>query len=215
MGAEIKESEKSDSGSYILRRLPAWMPTDESTGNFKLLDTVGHAVDRLEDDIEELDRATSVQDAETVPQLEELAKMVSLPSKQDEGTEKYRSHVLVEFQQVTNEGSINELVSNVATILDVEIEKIDYRKDGHGSVTLAVPGNALDSLSITNDEFVEIATSLIAAGFNFSAVRRGTFTYITPTEYENANYEASKGYDGLDSDGNPKDNGGTYAGLIE
>jgi hypothetical protein len=215
MGAEIKESEKSDSGSYILRRLPGWMPTDESTGNFKLLDTVGHAIDRLDADIESVDNATTPQEAETVAQLEELAKMVQLPSKQNEGKEKYRTRVLVEFQHVTNEGSIDELVSNVATLLDVRIQKIDFRKDGHGSITLAVPGSALDSLEITNSEFVNIAESLIAAGFNLSAIRRGTFTYITPTEYQNGNWDSSKGYDGLDTNGEPKDNGGTYAGLIE
>lgn len=215
MGAKIKESEKSDSGSYILRRLPGWMPTDESTGNFKLLDTVGHAIDRLDADIEAVDNATKPQEAETVAQLEELAKMVELPSKQGEGKEKYRTRVLVEFQHVTNEGSIDELVSNVATLLDVQIQKIDFKKDGHGSITLAVPGSALDSLEITNSEFVNIAESLIAAGFNLSAIRRGTFTYITPTEYQNGNWDSSKGYDGLDTNGERKDNGGTYAGLIE
>ena len=215
MGAEIKESETSESGEYILRRLPGWMPTDTTTGNFKLLDSVGHAIDRLDSDIEAVDKATTPQEAETVAQLEELAKLVSLPSKQNEGKEKYRSRVLVEFQHVTNEGTIDELVSNVATLLGVSISKVDFRTNDHGSITLAVPGNALDSLEITNTEFVEIAQSLIAAGFNLSAIRRGTFTYCTPTEYQNANYEASKGYDGLDADGNPKDNGGTYAGLIE
>jgi len=215
MGTKIKKSETSESGEYILRRLPAWMPTDTRTGNFKLLDTVGHAIDRLDEDIETVDNAITPQEAETVSQLEELAKLVSLPSKQSEGVEKYRTRVLVEFQHVTNEGSINELVSNVATLLDVPIGKIDFRKNGHGSVTVAVPGNALDSLNITNAEFVEIAKSLVAAGFELSAIRRGTFTYTTPTEYNNANYEASKGYDGLDAGGSPKDNGGTYAGLIE
>lgn len=212
MGVSIN---KSEAGSYILRRLPPWMPTNEDSGNFRLLDTVGHAIDRTEADIEEIDNATTVQEAETVAQLEELAKSVSLPSKQNEGTEKYRTRTIVEFQLITNEGSINELVSNVATLLDVEPRRIEFQKDSHGNVTLVVPGNSLDALSITNTEFVDIAENLIAAGFNLSAVRRGTFTYITPTEYNNANSEASKGYDGLDANDDPKDNGGTYAGLIE
>jgi len=215
MGAEIKESEKSDSGSYILRRLPGWMPTDESTGNFKLLDTVGHAIDRLDGDIQAVDEATTPQEANTVAQLEELARLVSLPSKQKEGKEKYRTRIVAEFQNVTNEGSVRELINNVATLLNVSVQEISYFKQDHGRIQLYVPGKALDSLDITNDEFVEIAENLIAAGFNLTALRRGTFTYITPDDYENATQDVSKGYDGLDSNSEPKDNGGTYAGLIE
>lgn len=213
--ATISDSDKSDAGGYIIRRIPGWMPSDTSTGNFKLLDTVGHAIDRLDADIEDVDNASSVQDAETVAQIEELAKIVTIPSEQNEGTDKYRSRVVVEFQQLTNEGSTEELINNVATILDVDPTKIHFRKIAHGEVTLTIPGNALDALSITSSEFVDIAQDLAAAGFNLDSIRRGTFTYITPTEYNNATFDASKGYDGLDANGDPKDNGGTYAGLIE
>jgi len=221
MGATITDAEVSDSGQYILRRIPGWMPTDRSTGNFKLLDTVGHAIDRLDDDIEDLDNATTVQDAETVDQLEELAKLVDLPSKQSEGKEKYRSRLIAEFQQMTNEGSTRELIENTATILDVDETKIGYKKAHHGLVELTVPGNALDSLSITNTEFVTIAGELVAAGFTLRAIRRGSFTYISESLYGGAydpgelSSDSAKGHDGLDANGDPKDNGGTYAGLIE
>jgi len=228
MGATITDAEVSDSGQYILRRIPGWMPTDRSTGNFKLLDTVGHAIDRLDDDIESLDKATTVQDAETVDQLEELAELVSLPAKQNEGKEKYRSRLIAEFQQMTNEGSTRELIENTATILDVEEEKIGFKKAHHGLIQLTVPGNALDSLSINSSEFVSITGQLVAAGFNINAIRRGTFTYIDDSKYggpydsANGGYDPgeltsdpAKGHDGLDANGDPKDNGGTYAGLIE
>lgn len=228
MGATITDSEVSDSGQYILRRIPGWMPTNRSTGNFKLLDTVGHAIDRLDDDIESLDKATTVQDAETIDQLEQLAKLVSMPPKQGEGKEKYRSRLIAEFQQMTNEGSTRELIENTTTILDVEETKIGYKKVHHGLVQLTVPGSALDSLSITNTEFVNITGELVAAGFNLLAIRRGTLTYTSDSAYggaydsANGGYDPgelssdpAKGHDGLDSNDDPKDNGGTYAGLIE
>jgi hypothetical protein len=215
MGAKITDSEVSDSGRYILRRIPGWMPTDRTTGNFKLLDTVGHAIDRLDGDIDDLDKATTVQDAQTIDQLEQLAKLVDLPSQQGEGKEKYRGRLIAEFQQMTNEGTAGELIRNVATILDIEVEKIGFRKVDHGVVQLTVPGEALDSLSITSSEFVTISGELIAAGFNLRAIRRGTFTHISPTTYNNGNSDPTRGYDGLDTNGDPKNNGGKYAGLIE
>jgi hypothetical protein len=212
--AQITAAETSESGEYILRRIPGWMPTNRDSGNFKLLDTVGHAIDRLDEDIDSLDIATTVQEAETVDQLERFAELVDLKPKQGEGKEKYRSRLISEFQQMTNEGTTRELIENTATILDVEPEKIGYEKTAHGVIELTVPGNSLDSLAISSSEFVTITGEMIAAGFNLSAVRRGTFTYITPTKYNAGNHEAEKGYDGLDSNGEPKDNGGTYAGLI-
>jgi hypothetical protein len=228
MGVTITDSEVSDSGEYILRRIPDWMPTDRTTGNFKVLDTVGHAIDRLDDDIDSLDKATTVQYAETIDQLEELAKLVDLPSKQSEGKEKYRSRLIAEFQQMTNEGSTRELIENTATILDVDETKIGFKKVHHGLVQLTIPGNALDSLSITSTEFVTITGELIAAGFNLRAIRRGTLTYLDESAYggpydsANGGYDPgqlssdpAKGHDGLDSNDDPKNNGGTYAGLIE
>jgi hypothetical protein len=43
----------------------------------------------------------------------------------------------------------------------------------------------------------------------------GTFTYITPTQYNDGLSEAQYGYDGLDINGDPKDNGGTYAAVLD
>jgi hypothetical protein len=74
---------------------------------------------------------------------------------------------------------------------------------------------------------VSILDKQSAAGFRIDIRSRGTFTYIGDDEYtgaydsSNGGYDptelssdATKGYDGLDSNGNPKDNGGTYAGLL-
>ncbi len=50
----------------------------------------------------------------------------------------------------------------------------------------------------------------------------GTFTYTDTDSYSGGDpydpgsqtSDASKGYDGLDANGDPKDNGGTYAGAL-
>jgi hypothetical protein len=214
----------SKAGEYILRRLPSWMPRDESTGNFKLLDTVGRAIDRLDGDIIDTENANTVQHAETGAQLEELAKLVDLAPKESEAREKYRSRVISEFQTVTSEGTPATLIENTATVLDVKPQKIGYRKvSENGAVELSVPGDALDAISISSSEFVRIIGRNSAAGFRIEATIQGTFTYISPSSYSGGdpydpaalNSTAEYGHDGLDSNGDPKENGGTYAGLIE
>lgn len=206
----------SENGEYLLRRLPSWMPKAEDTGNFKLLDTVGRAIDRLDGDIRDIENANTVQHAESVPQLEELAKLVDLPSQESEPREKYRSRVIAEFQTMTTEGTPADVITNAATLLDVDPSAVKYTKlNEHGVVSLGVPGNALESQNISDTEFVQIITKHAAAGYRIEATIRGTFTYINPSDYHDGNHTADRGYTSLDTTGEPKDAGGTYAGLLE
>ena len=212
----VSGGEASDNGEFILRRLPPWMPRDPSTGNFKLLDTVGRAIDRLDDDITDLDAATAVQHAESVAQLEELARLVELPPQQNEGREKYRTRLIAEFQTMTTEGTPADVIENTATLLDIDSEKITYSKlDENGAVSLDIPGDALDSLGLSDSEFIDIIGKHAAAGFRIEATISGTFTYLDETKDPSTDSNPDYGYDGLDADGNPKGNGGTYAGLID
>lgn len=220
---------KSENGVYILRRLPPWMPTGPDTGNFKLLDAVGRAIDRLDGDITEIDRANTVQHAETVAQLVNLAKLIDLPPEENEPIEKYRRRTIAEFQTTTTETTIADLIGNTATLLDLAPEEIGYsRPSENGVVRLQLPQDSPESVSLSETEFIEIAEKHVAAGFRLEVLRDGTFTYVAESAYSgpydaaNGGYDSTKldsdstiGYDGLDANGNPKGNGGTYAGFID
>lgn len=213
--AEQNYSGGSEAGQEILRGLPGWMPTEPGGGNYNLLDVVGKSVDELNSEIDTLDNSTTVQDAETVEQLEKLASMVDLPRETGEQKERYRARLIAEYQKLSNEGTAEEILRNTATILRISKDSIQLSKESHGSVKMNVPGKALDNTSLGSSDFSELMTEMVAAGFDLSAVRGGTFTYITPSEYGNSNFDSSRGYDGLDANGEPKNTGGTYAGLID
>lgn len=211
----VSEGDESENGEVILNSLPPWMPTDPSSGNFKLLDVVGRAFDRFEGDLNDVDNASSVQEAETVEQIARLAKILQLAPKEGEAIEKYRTRTISEFQTLTSEGTISDLINNTSIILDTDSSNIGYQKmDENGVVKLGLPGAALNELSITGDELINVITKNSPAGYRVEASIRGTFTHMTPSDYQNGNNESSKGYDGLDSNGNPMDSGGTYAGLL-
>ncbi len=211
----VSEENTSEAGEEIIKGLPSWMPRTESSGNFKILDAVGRAVDRLESDIEDADDATNIQTAQSIEQLEELAKLVELSPKSGESVEKYRRRIIGEFQNTTSEGDIFGLIENVSTLLGLSEGEVGYTKSSErGAFVLSVPGDAIDNASLTQTEFSEIIGGQAAAGFRADIQSRGTFTFLTPTEYNNGNHDASKAYDGTDSNGNPKDNGGTYAGVL-
>lgn len=212
----VSEGAESENGQDLIDKLPPWMPKDESTGNFKLLDVVGRAVDRLDGDIEDLDNATTVQHAETVAQIERLARLMNLPPKDGESKEKYRARTIAEFQTLTSEGTARDIINNSATILNTEPTKIGYTKlNENGVVNLGVPADALNASALTGDDFKTIITKQAAAGFRIEATLRGTFTYITESAYNSNEHDGSRGYTSdADGDGEPDDGGGTYAGLI-
>lgn len=225
----VSEGDESKHGDEIIGALPPWMPKADHTGNFKLLDVVGRALDRLENDVTEIDNASTVQDAETVAQLEKLAKLVQVNHKQGESKDKYRSRIIAEFQMLTSEGTIESILKNTAVILGVSTEDVQYRDhQENGVFEISIPGDSLDSTELTTNEFGTIINRQAAAGYRIESTIRGTFTYLSESDYtgpydsgsggydpSQLDSDAAKGHDGLDTNDDPKENGGTYAGLIE
>lgn len=211
----VSSGEASESGEDILSELPSWMPRGESSGNFKLLDVAGRGLDRLKEDVGDADKATNVQTAESVGQLRELAKLVDLSSKSDESVEKYRKRIIGEFQNATAEGDLPGLLKNTSILLSIDQDDIEYVKGTeNGAFILSVPSTSITNSAITKSEFQNLISKQSAAGYRPNIQTRGTFTYITPNQYSNNDHDATRGYDGLDANGDPKDNGGTYAGVL-
>ncbi|OYR54918.1 hypothetical protein [Halorubrum halodurans] len=203
----------------LAAQLPDFMPKDPESGNYKFLSTIAERLDATDADIASVDRATTVQYADTVDQLERLARLVDLRPYRDETREHYRARVLAEFQLVTSQGTVKDLLNATATILDIEIEDIGYTEEytaGGGSARINVPLSKLDQIALSDTEFGRIVSGLIPASYRLDVLKEGTFTYISPETYNDETFahDPERGYDGLDGSGDPKDNGGTYAGVL-
>lgn len=224
-GIIVDPGNRSLNGSELLEGLPPYFPTDPASNNFRLLDVVGRAVDRLDADIEDVENAAHVQTAETVHQLEELAKLIEIRPHAGESKEKYRTRVLAGYQLATTEGTIGDLLFNVATILNTDITNIGYKDSTErGVAILELPAGHVNALSITSTELVEIIQNQSAAGYRIEANLRGTFTYLSTDDYSGGSTydpadlasDATIGYDtDANDDDEPDGNGGTYAGLLE
>lgn len=207
-----------DTAAHLAGNLPEYFPSAESTGNYKLLKPVADELDKHEGDIDDIGFATRVQTAETFDQLKKLGSLVSLPPNEGETREHYRARLIAEYAITTCEGTIEDILNTVAEIFEADVSNIRYAEPAggeNGTIELGLPGLALDESQLTDAEAIEIAERLLAASYRVEGYRIGTFTYITPTDYENNLHNPSLGYDGLDANGDPKDNGGTYAGLLE
>lgn len=210
----------------LASQLPAWYPKDDGSGNWKLLATIGSEIGTLNTDAKLVDQALTVQDANTIDQIERIAKLVDLPPNRDETLEHYRARVLARFQALTSEATISDALNSVATILNADVENLTYTEEHTtepGVCQIGVPGSRLDSFQLAGAEFAEIVDDLIAGGYRVDVLQRGTFTYLSESDYTGSgSYDPAdldsnitKAHDGLDTNGDPKDNGGTYAGVLQ
>ncbi|WP_330630653.1 hypothetical protein [Halocatena halophila] len=212
-------AEKS-TNEELASRLPIWMPKDPDSGNYQLFTPLADTIDDLKSDLDDVNAATMPQTANSVEEIERLAIMVDVLPKKDESLEHYRARVISNYQLVTSEGTISDLLGGLATMLNVRENNFGYSEphnstSGYGSVVVTIPLPALDQTALSGSEVASMADKLVPISYNVDILTRGTFTYINPTDYNNSNFEANKAYDGLDSNGDPKNNGGTYAGLLE
>jgi len=206
----------TDNTEYLIDTLPSFMENDEKSNNWKLYTPIGNRFSEIESQLAATDRATEVQNADTIDQLKKLAELVDLDHRGGETKEHYRSRIFARYQVNTAEATVPDILHSVSTILDTDIRNIDYLDGPNAAqVNIIMPAAALESLNLGNEEVAEILSDLVPAGYEVNGLTKGTFKYVSPSTYnETSNWSQYDGYNGLDTNGDPKDGGGTYAGII-
>lgn len=197
--------------------LPGYYPSSDESSNYDLLEPVGKHLGENANDILRIEDASSVEEARSIAELEELGKMVDTAPLEDEALEHYRARLIAEFALSSGAGTIRSLIETAAGVIDVPVDQIDFNEPAggeRGTAQLGLPGAAIEDLGLTEAFLIDILDQLVAAGYRLTAQIIGTFTYINPADYASNAHDPERGYDGLDTNGDPKDNGGTYAGLI-
>jgi hypothetical protein len=207
-----------DNVEWLIDSLPGFMENDETSGNWKLFSPIGDRLDELEDDLQSVSRATFVQEANTIEQLEKHAQAVNLPYRQGETLEHYRARIFAKYQLNTSEGTAGDVINSVSTILNTDPENIGYKElNIEATIRILMPSKKVDNLNLAAGEIANILNNLVPAGYDVRGKLRGSFKYVTPSTYNDttnwSEYEFG-GYDGLDSNGDPKEDGGTYAGIL-
>lgn len=213
------ELDTEETERELSRGLPDFMPRGKESGNRLLLRPAASELDDVATNIQHAEMAVQIQRAETIGQLREIGKELETLPQGSESVEHYRARLLAESQLMTSKGTISDVIGGAATVLGIEPENIDYNEPisgstENGTASLGVPSSALDSSDLTESEIASYVDKFASVGARIESIVLGTFTYITPNDYNAANFDATKAYDGLDTNGDPKDNGGTYAGVI-
>lgn len=201
----------------IAADLPAYYPNSPGTGNYKLLLPVAKYINQTDTDLSDVDTAVRPTEVDDFDSLKKLGKLVNVVPYENEAKEHFRARVLAEYALATCEGTIEDVLVNAAYILDVSVTSITFSEpvgSENGTIELSFPSRAIDDSPLTDSELSTILDRLLPASYRIDTFIPGSFEYISPTEYNNNNHDSTKGYDGLDANDDPKDNGGTYAGVL-
>lgn len=193
---------------YLLDRLPLWLP--ESDENKQLLRPVAKEIDRFESDRDSVENATHVNKAETIPQLNEKARLVDLKRKEGESLEKFRKRVILEYGKTTNEATPFDLLYGVAAAIGQNINSVEISNLNDGLLEVRLPSSVVENAPLNKSEISNFLEQIIAAGFNVAIIEVGSFSYISSTDYNNSNFTPDHGYASV---ANP-DSGGVYSGTL-
>lgn len=214
------DSDYESNLKWLVDSLPNYLNPDPEHGNYALLEPIAAQVDELDDDLQEVDDAKSVQRARTRPEIEKLASLVSLAPEGNEGRERYRARTIARFQLNTSEGVFTDIFGSLAEILDIEVEDIWYadwmRLYNEDKQVFFLPYSEVKAHPLDDDNIDEIVGDLTAAGKSIKAMYDGSHRAVSAEKYENTNWT---GYDAgatsLDSEGNIIEGGGTAGGLLD
>jgi len=160
----------------------------------------------------------SVDDEFAIERLAELGKLIETPPRENETYDHYKARLIVEYAKLTGEATISDLLTAAAEMMALDSQTpLGYTEPAgneRGTARLNIPQRGIDNTTLSGSEVATLLEKLVPISYRLESVVLGTFTYITEADYNNNNHDSSKGYNGLDNNGDPKDNGGTYAGFL-
>jgi hypothetical protein len=202
-------------GEKLLTGLPFWLNTAENSTNRDLMLAFGESFDRLDADLDTVDSESTVQHADTLAALEKLAELVDVNHRANESKETYRIRVISAYQALTSEGTKNDILTSAATLLNVDESTLTIEDTSEaGVLNLSIPESALDTLAVSETDFIESLENQLAASYRITSTVVGTLKYISEADYLAGTYDTTKGYDHLDVGGDPTGEGGTYSRLL-
>lgn len=149
--------------------LPDYYKTVEGSGHWNLMESVGEQLATTNDDIQNVDAALRVKEADTIEELAELAKSVGLVPQTDENIDHFRTRVVIQYGLYSSEGTITDIITTTANALNIDVEDVDYREPAegaeNGTIEVNFPRSALDNTELSAPEVVDFIEDNIAASY--------------------------------------------------
>ena len=194
-------------------RLPPWMPKKNSTNEDLLAPPIGEVLN-INEDIQAVFRGTKPQFAQTEELIDELAKLVDVEQTTN-NQEIFRAKTMLGFAINTSQGTVPQVLKEMAALLDVRIDQITYKDvEQFGVSQYIIPRDVVVDSDITKEEFTDIFRQFVAAGHNIEIILQGTYEHRSLEAYEADINIPERGHNGLNSDKTVDPVGGVYSTLV-
>lgn len=139
-------------------------------------------------------------------ELDRIGEFAHVARETGENDPHYRQRIIVQMQQFLAGGTIPEIRSLCAVLLQTDEENIEITEDfglEPARFDLTISQSLIDEAGVTASEFVENLWGIRAAGVRPVITTKGSFTYRSYEDYQNGVNDPEKGY-----------NNGEYAGRL-
>ena len=126
--------------------------------------------------IETVDNNIHVNTA-TKASLEKFGELVGVSRRTNETHLSYRIRIKTAFRGGTTGTTLNDTLQFISTLLDVDVEQIGIERVSADEplIVVRIDGQALDSLEISQTDFISLINEVIPASHRIDVVQRGTF----------------------------------------
>jgi len=191
--------------------LKPWLPQGGQTE--QLLEPVAKACAELETEYEKVESGTRVLTADSKEELNYFAEVVGITPDESESVEFYRKRILSELAKLSSDGSPKSILEFTTLLFDVRPQAVTLENTtGSGGFTIRLPLTVIQNQVDTAKKATRLFENITASTYGVDISGTGTLEYITPSEYNNSNYDTQYGYATI-SNGSVTD-GGTYSELI-
>jgi hypothetical protein len=191
--------------------LKPWMPSDGPVE--ELLDASAEAMADLDVAKEKAGNALNTQTANTIEDLEYFGDILKVYPYDGESVEHYRKRIEIEYKKLTISGKPEEILDFTSELIEISREKITIKNvEGSPNFQISFPEQSIENNVLSRSEAGEFLSEVSASTYGGAIKSTGTLGYITETEYNNSNYDTSKGYATLDQNGDIT-SGGTYSAV--
>jgi hypothetical protein len=177
-----------------------------------LIAALASEFDDFEATLEDVDVAKFV-DTATGQRLDRLGDVFDVDRETGESDDKYRIRIQVALRELFSSGTVQEIKSAIAVLLDVGESEvvIDEPYDVEAArIDVGVFESELEDRGISITDFDDFVDGLAAGGVGIETFALGTFMYVS--EGEDPTVEgAERGY----ADTAEPETGGTYASLLQ
>jgi hypothetical protein len=195
----------------LKEELNGWMPSDGAVE--ELLDASAKGMADLDVAKEKAGKALNTHTATTIADLEYFGDILRVYPYDTESVEHYRKRIETQFRKLSISGKPEEILDFTAALLEISREKITIENiEGSPNFLITVPGQSIENTVLNQSEAAGFLSGVAASTYGGNIKATGTLKYISKTEYNNSNYDTSKGYATLDQNDDVT-SGGTYSAL--